>query len=77
MVYEVGDIVKLINDKHTTKYKVVSVDRVKDVSVVDEYNFKYRNCNLFTEEEQKEIITKYEQAGVVIILKLEYCFNLN
>lgn len=74
---EVGDIVKLINDKHTTKYKVVSVDRVKDVSVVDEYNFKYRNCNLFTEEKQKEIITKYEQAGVVIILKLEYCFNLN
>ena len=74
---EVGDIVKLINDKHTTKYKVISVDRVKNVSVVDEYNFKYRNCNMYTEEEKKNITEKYEQASLIILLKLEYCFNLN
>ena len=74
---EKGDIVKLNHDKHTTKYKVISVDRVKDVSVVDEYNFKYSNCNLFTKEEREQITKKYEDAGLVIILKLEYCFNLN
>ncbi len=74
---EVGDIVNLINGKHTTKYKIINVDKVKDVSVVDEYNFKYRNCDMFTEEEKEIITEKYENANLVIVLKLEYCFNLN
>ncbi len=74
---EVGDCVKLIRGEHTTKYKIINVDRVKDVSIVDEYNFKYRNCNIFTEEESKQITEKYEQADTAIVLKLEHIFFNN
>lgn len=72
---EVGDSIKLISEKSSCKYKIVSINRKKDVSVIDEYNFKYRNCNMFSEEEKKNIISKYENAPQKIIIKLKYCFS--
>ena len=72
---EVGDFVKLNCDKHTSKFKIVSVDREKDVSVVDEYRFKYRDCDIFSEEESEEIIEKYLNAKTIIKLKLQYWFG--
>ncbi len=72
---EVGDKVQLIHGKHTSKFKIINVNREKDVSVIDEYNFKYRNCDIFNEKEKEEIIKKYENAKLVLILTLEYCFN--
>ena len=72
---EAGDYVKLNCGKHTSKFKIVEVDREKAVSVVDEYCFKYRNCDIFSEEESEEITEKYLNAKTVIKIKLQYCFG--
>lgn len=70
-----GDFIKLVCDKSSCKYKIVSIDRKKDVSVIDEYNYKYKNCGLLPDKELKELIDRYENAPQQIILKLEYQFS--
>lgn len=71
---EVGDVIELLHKDGNMKYNVKSIEEKKDVSVIDEYNFKYRNCNIFSEEEKKEIIKKYEEAKTKLVIKLAYKF---
>ena len=67
-----GDTISLSSGEHNSNYNVVSVERKKDVSYTEEFNFKYRS--IYTEEEKKQIVERYENAENKIVIKLEYDF---
>lgn len=70
---EAGDKIIVNHESDSFDYIISKVNREKDVTLVDQFYFKFRNHY----PNKDEIMKNYEEAKIRIVLSLDWCFNFN